>query len=155
MEYIQHLRSLVGNEKVLMVVAGALVFDQDGRLLLQLRTDTKEWGVPGGFMEPGETLQETAAREVLEETGLQPKELELYAIYSGPQYDKTFPNGNQVSLVQVFFTCKQFAGELIDENDETLAVRFFKLDELPTALFSDHSMIFHDLLSGKTAPFFR
>ncbi|WP_306472686.1 hypothetical protein [Bacillus sp. es.036] len=41
MDYIQHLRSMVGHEKVIMVVAGAMVFDDENRLLLQLRTDNE------------------------------------------------------------------------------------------------------------------
>ena len=105
MDYIRHLRSLVGKEKVIMVVAGAFVFDQENRLLLQKRTDNEKWGLPGGFMELGETVQETARREVFEETGLCLGKLDLFNVYSGADYDKTFSNGDQVSMVLLLFTC--------------------------------------------------
>jgi ADP-ribose pyrophosphatase YjhB (NUDIX family) len=92
MDYIKHLRSMVGQEKVIMVVAGAFVFDKENRLLLQKRTDNGQWGLPGGFMELEETVQDTTRREVFEETGLHLGKLELFGIYSGPDYDKTFSN---------------------------------------------------------------
>ncbi|QHA91853.1 NUDIX domain-containing protein [Bacillus sp. N1-1] len=94
MDYIQHLRSMVGHEKVIMVVAGAMVFDTENRLLLQLRTDSESWGLPGGFMDLNESVQETARREVLEETGLVLKEMSLFGIYSGSDKEKTFDNGD-------------------------------------------------------------
>lgn len=147
MDYIKNLRSMVGHEKVIMVVAGAFVFDFDNRLLLQQRSDTGEWGLPGGFMELDETVQDTARREVLEETGLQLKELELFGIYSGPKYDKTFQNGDQVAMVQILFTCRNFAGQLVEQNEESLSNKFYSLTELPENLFSDHLDFFKDLQS--------
>lgn len=56
-----------------MLAAGAVVTDEQGRVLLVLRGRDPQkgrWSVPGGSVEPGETLSETAQREVLEETGL-------------------------------------------------------------------------------------
>ncbi|WP_394218731.1 hypothetical protein [Halobacillus trueperi] len=47
MDYIRHLRSMVGHENVLMVVAGALVINEKNQLLLQLRPDSESWGYPG------------------------------------------------------------------------------------------------------------
>ena len=125
MDYIRHLRSLVGQEKVIMVVAGAFVFDKGNRLLLQKRTDNGQWGLPGGFMELEETVQDTARREVFEETGLNLGKLELFGIYSGPDYDKTFSNGDQVSMIQFIFTCKDIKGELVESNSESLNNQFF------------------------------
>lgn len=152
MDYIKNLRSMMGHEKVIMVIAGAFVFDANNRLLLQQRSDTGEWGLPGGFMELGENVQATARREVFEETGLQLKELELFGIYSGPKYDKTFKNGDQVALVQILFTCRNFEGELVGRNEESLNNKFHRLTELPENLFPDHRDFFADLQSGKELP---
>lgn len=152
MNYIEHLRSLVGQEKVIMIVAGAFVFDKENRLLLQRRTDNKSWGLPGGFMELGETVQETAKREVFEETGLRLGKLDLFGIYSGPEYDKTFPNGDQVSMVQLLFTCNEYEGKLVSHNSESLDNGFFSLDQLPEDLFSDHQKFLHDLISKTEQP---
>lgn len=155
MDYIQHIRSMVGQEKIIMVVAGSIVIDNENRILLQKRSDNGEWGIAGGFMELGETIQDTARREVFEETGLKLGRLELFALYSGPQYDKTFPNGDQVSMVQVVFTCKDFTGELIAQNGESLANKFFEMEYLPEPLCKDHQMIFEDLFSKKESPIIR
>lgn len=152
MDYIKHLRAMVGHEKVIMVISGAFVFNSKDQVLLQQRSDTGEWGIPGGFMELEETIQETAEREVFEETGLRLKKLELFGIYSGPDYDKTFGNGDQVAQMQVIFTCKEYNGELIEQNEESLNNKFYSLDELPQAIFSDHKKFIEDLQSKRKLP---
>jgi 8-oxo-dGTP pyrophosphatase MutT (NUDIX family) len=152
MDYIQHLRSMVGNEKVIMVVAGAFVFDQENRVLMQKRTDNGQWGFPGGFMELGESVQDTAVREVYEETGLLLDELELFGVYSGPQYDKTFSNGDQVALVLILFICRRYSGVLVESNEESIQNKFFPLDELPENIFTEHQMLVNDLLSKRQPP---
>ncbi|WP_082380953.1 NUDIX domain-containing protein [Bacillus sp. CHD6a] len=91
MDYITHLRSMVGNEKVIMVVAGAFVFDEEGKLLLQQRSDNAQWGLPGGFMELGENIRETARREVQEETGLHLEQLEHLVIMDDLLTKKSLP----------------------------------------------------------------
>src|SRR5690606_31557852 len=152
MDYIKHLRSMVGHEKVIMVVAGAFVFDKENRVLMQKRTDNGQWGFPGGFMELGESVHDTARREVYEETGLLLEELELFGIYSGPQYDKTFSNGDQVALVLISFICKRYSGNLVENNEESLENNFFSLEELPENIFTEHKMLVDDLLSKKQLP---
>lgn len=152
LDYIKYLRSMVGHEKVLMVVSGAIVFDKEKRVLMQRRSDNGQWGFPGGFMELGESVQNTARREVYEETGLQLEKLELHSIYSGPQYEKTFSNGDQVSLVFISFICKDYKGELIESNEESMQNKFFSLEELPDTIFTEHRMLVNDLLSKKPRP---
>lgn len=152
MEYIEKLRSMVGHEKVIMVIAGAFVFDGENRLLLQQRSDTGEWGLPGGFMEMDERVQDTVKREVVEETGLRIKTLELFGIYSGSDYDKTFENGDQVSMVQILFICRQYEGELVGQTTESLNNKFYNLAGLPDNIFPDHRVFFEDLLSDHQLP---
>lgn len=135
-----------------MVVAGAFVIDSDGSLLLQQRIDNAQWGLPGGFMELGENISDAARREVYEETGLLLEHLELFGIYSGPEYDKTFPNGDQVSLVQVLFTCKQYNGDLIKSNDESLRNEFSPMHRLAENIFTEHKVFIDDLLSKESLP---
>jgi ADP-ribose pyrophosphatase YjhB (NUDIX family) len=152
MDYISYLRGMVGHEKVIMVVAGAFVFDSNDRLLLQLRSDNETWGLPGGFMELEESVQDTARREVFEETGLRLKNLQLFGIYSGSDKDTTFSNGDKVAMVFILFTCRDYEGELLEHNQESLKLRFFPLDNVPKKLFSAHQIFFDDLLSGKETP---
>ena len=52
------------------VGVGVIILDDSGRILLEKRRDNGMWGLPGGGIEPGESIYETALREVEEETGL-------------------------------------------------------------------------------------
>ncbi|MGK5442605.1 NUDIX domain-containing protein [Micromonospora sp. URMC 105] len=75
-------------------VACVLLVDPAGRLLLQLRDGHAPyhphvWGLPGGHWEPGETVAETAARELYEESGLRPDgELRLFASQEVPEVSR-------------------------------------------------------------------
>jgi 8-oxo-dGTP pyrophosphatase MutT (NUDIX family) len=69
MDYIKELRECVGHRPVILVGAAVLAVNPEGKLLLFRRTDNGCWGPPGGMMAPGESLEETARRETLEETG--------------------------------------------------------------------------------------
>nr|WP_153738026.1 NUDIX hydrolase [Aquibacillus halophilus] len=146
---------MVGHEKVIMNVAGALVFNEQGHVLLHLRTDNNKWGLPGGYMELGESITDTARREVFEETGLRLGKLKLFSVYSGPGNEKTLQSGDQVSLVQLWFTCTDFRGQLVIQNEESLDASFFPLDALPENLFESHYRVFKDLLSGEETPIIR
>ena len=69
MAYIHDLRQKVGHTPLIMTSAsGALV--EDGRILLQERADTGDWGFPGGYMEYGDTFKQTVVREFLEDAGI-------------------------------------------------------------------------------------
>ncbi|ANC78728.1 NUDIX hydrolase [Fictibacillus phosphorivorans] len=152
MDYIKYVRAMVGHSKIITVVAGAFVLNEENELLLNKRSDNGQWGLPGGFMELGETVQDTARREVFEETGLKLGKLELFGIYSGHRFDKTFLNGDQVSMVKHVFTCHDFSGDLLTSNSESMDNKFFPLDQLPENLFTDHLEIIQDFLNDPERP---
>lgn len=91
----------------------ALVFlvDGDGAVLMQHRDEhakvsPNQWGLPGGHVEPGETVEEAAHRELLEETGLSVDELAL--AWSGPRpYEEGFPHTVTVHVFRGTTTAKQ------------------------------------------------
>ncbi len=149
-DYITYLRSFTGKNKVIMVVAGVLIFDEENRLLLELRSDNQKWGHPGGYMELGETIEETAKREIFEETGLTLGEVEIFGIYSGKKQERILQNGDEVSLVKIMFTCKEFSGQL-RKSEESLQLKFFPLDKLPD-IWPAQKAVFKDLLSGASRP---
>lgn len=129
--YIADLRRLVGSRPIISVGATILVRSKVGEILLQKRSDTKTWGLPGGGMEPGENLEQTARRELQEETGLIVQDLRLIDVFSGPDYFFVYPNGDQVHTVIVLYEAVKIMGELKPLDDESLALQYFPLNDLP------------------------
>jgi predicted house-cleaning noncanonical NTP pyrophosphatase (MazG superfamily)/8-oxo-dGTP pyrophosphatase MutT (NUDIX family) len=130
-EYIKSMRKHIGHERLLIAGAGVFIH-KDGKLLMQKRKDNGCWAADhGGCMELGETVEETAKRELLEETGLTANSLELLGIFSGKELFYTYPNGDMVSNVNIAYLCEDFSGELVTQTDETTELQWFGLDELP------------------------
>jgi len=67
---------------MLFTLGCGAIIEKKGKILLQHRTDEDNWCIPGGVMEMGEKFEETVRREVLEETGLELRNLTLFGIYS-------------------------------------------------------------------------
>lgn len=131
MSYIQFLRQYVGHEPILTAGTGILVFNEKNEVLVQLRTDTNTWGFPGGCMELGESFEETAKREFLEETGLVAKELVMLDILSGKETFRTYPNGDQLYDITAIYKVTRYEGELKADIEESRELRFFDIDDLP------------------------
>lgn len=83
MGYIMDLRKHIGHDPLIGIGATTLVFNAKNELLLNLRADTNTWGIPGGSMDLHESIEETAIRELKEETGIRAEELELVTVLSG------------------------------------------------------------------------
>ncbi|BAZ09383.1 mutator MutT homolog [Calothrix sp. NIES-4071] len=134
MSYVHSLRALVGHRPLIIAGAAVLIFDKHNRLLLQHRKDNQQWGLIGGSMEIGESLEDTARREVYEETGLELLELEWFELFSGKELIYECPNGDVVVNVVAVYTARRFRGELKADKEEAHEVRFFNLKELPLEL---------------------
>ncbi|WP_315795013.1 NUDIX domain-containing protein [Paenibacillus sp. BIC5C1] len=104
----------------IVVTGGAIIRDHMGRILLQKRSDYGDWGLPGGGMEPGESIEETMIREVKEETGLDVSSYELASIYTGEKMKYTYPDGNEVVFVMFLFNVTAELGGKLDDNQTTL-----------------------------------
>ena len=144
-DYIKDLRKLVGNRPLLLPGASVLLFDEQNRVLLQQRADNGLWGLPGGLMELGETVEETAKREVYEETGLIISDLKLYGVYSGPDQYYKYPNGDEIFNVAIIFTAHQFEGSLLLDGNESKDLRFFEPRSLPLNISPPDKPILDDL----------
>lgn len=131
MGYIMELRKIVGSRPLLMVGAAVLVVDSKGNLLLQLRKDNGHWGLPGGSLEVMESLEDTAYRELLEETGLSAQALDFFGLFSGMEFHYIYPHGDEVYNVIAAFVCRAYEGELTAQSEEVSALRFFPLNALP------------------------
>lgn len=128
------MRAVIGHAPLILVGANVLVLDGERRLLLQRRTDTGLWGLPGGAMEPGETLEETARREVREEAGIEMGRLTLFGVFSGERLHYKYPNGDEVYDVNVVYVATARRGVLRTDPAEGLELRYFPLDGLPADL---------------------
>ena len=110
--YIMDLRKLVGKTPLMQCGASVIVENDRGEVLLALRADTKDWAYVGGAVELYERVEDAAARELLEESGLVAEELTLLGVYSGEAMRLTYPNGDPVSNVDVVFVCRRYHGTL-------------------------------------------
>lgn len=131
MGYIMDLRKEVGHRPLLLVGASVIVEDEAGRILLERRSDNHCWGYAGGGVELDEDVEDAAKRELFEETGIIAEELELFGVFSGKDTHFIYPNGDEVSIIDIVYICKKFSGELKCQEDETEALGFFSIDELP------------------------
>lgn len=135
MGYIMDLRAIVGHRPLIQVGSSVIVVDAQGHILLQLRSDDHQWSFSAaGSMEPGEAAEQTARRELLEETGLTAHSLELFGVYSGKEEHHVYPNGDEVYNVEFAFVCRDWSGTLECQEGEVDELRFFALDELPAGL---------------------
>ena len=134
MGYVEELRALVGHRPLVLVSAGVLAFHARGRLLLHRRADDGSWDMPGGCLEPGETLEAAARREVREETGVELGALTLLRVLSGPELFRQYPNGDQAYHVAAVYEARDVAGTLSAGAGEAIEVGFYPLGALPRPL---------------------
>ena len=131
MGYIMDLRKIVGHRPLLMPASSVLVTNDRNQILLQHRRDNGYWGYPGGSTELFEDMEDTARREVLEETGILCGPLEFFALKSGESRHYFYPNGDEISGVEAVYVCREFTGELKAQESEVTELGFFDYDNMP------------------------
>lgn len=131
MSYISDIRKYIGHAP--MLAAGATVaVIKNKKILLNLRSDTNTWGIPGGSIELGETLEETAARELKEETNLEAESFTLLNVFSGKDFYFKYPNGDELYSVGALFLAEGVAGEMKITDAESFDLKYFGKNELPS-----------------------
>jgi ADP-ribose pyrophosphatase YjhB (NUDIX family) len=113
----------------LIPAASAIVTNNEGKILLQRRSDNTLWALPGGTMEIGESIRETIIREVKEESGLDVVIEDLVGIYSNPKHVIAFSDGEVRQEFSICFACKIVGGEL-HVSKESSEVSFFTPKEI-------------------------
>ncbi|MCL6442497.1 MAG: NUDIX domain-containing protein [Alicyclobacillus sp.] len=129
-DYIKNLRKLLGSQPVLQCGATVIVFDSHQRVLMLRRTDNRCWCFPGGSIELGEQLEETARREVFEEAGVHVGALHLLQVFSGEELYYQYPNGDEVYNVDVVYYTSEFHGDVMI-NEESSEYAFFDIHDIP------------------------
>ncbi len=114
----------------IVVATSAYVEDNQGRVLLIRRADNGLWALPGGGMEPGETVSGCAIREVREETGIEIEVAGLVGIFSNPRHVVAYPDGE---VRQAFSIClrAQAIDGTIRISDESIQVDWIPRDQIP------------------------
>lgn len=151
--YMRWLRSYVGHQRLLQLTASAFITDDDGRVLLGRRADVMLWAPPSGIVQLGETPTETIIREVLEETGLQVSVERLIGLYTGLEFEWTYPNGDQAQIISAFFECHVTGGVLTPDNNEFISLGYFAPESLPP-LMPRYVRVLRDALKGQESAFF-
>ena len=130
-DHLRELRKRVGQRPLFAPGANVLLRDDKGRVLLLRSADTGLWTLPGGSMELGESFEQTARRELREETGLEVDELRPLQVFIGPAYRFTYPNGDVVDNVSQLFEA-EYRGEALSlQASEVTGAAWFTPCELP------------------------
>ncbi|MEU7163839.1 NUDIX domain-containing protein [Streptomyces morookaense] len=112
--------------------ASAVVLNEEGRLLVIHKTDNDLWALPGGGHDIGETIADTAVREVLEETGIQVEIERVTGVYTNPSHVMAYDDGEVRQQFTICFRARPIGGRLRTsaESKEVRWVSPNELDEL-------------------------
>ena len=111
------------------IAVGAVVGDDDGRILLVQRADSGVWLYPTGWADIGYSASEVAVKEVLEETGIECEPVRIIAVLDGLRLGFT-----SIPLYSLVFHCRKTGGELKGHELETRDVGWFAEHEMPQPL---------------------
>jgi len=93
--------------------ANVIVVNDPGEILMIRRTDNGNWAVPGGGMDPGESITDAAVRETREETGITCTITGLVGIYTNPRHVILYTsNGEARQEFSIVFTARPAGGQL-------------------------------------------
>ncbi len=128
-------------------LAASIAILGNDRILLIQREDFRVWGLPGGDVDPGESLAQAAAREAREETGLEVALTRLVGMYSLV--------GNDHTLVTAVFAARVTGGDLRPQPREIADVAWFPAGALPDDLMWWHRQRIADAFAGVTGAVWR
>ncbi len=129
-----------------MPCSSVIVMNENNEILLQKRKDNNLWAIHGGAIEIDERIEDTAKRELFEETGLIADELSFFKVYSGKEFNHIYPNGDSVYIIENIFVCKKYHGNINLQKEEVIELKFFNINELPKEMMLRNKEIIIDYL---------
>lgn len=130
--YYLELRKHIGNDLLVYPVVAACIKNSKGEILLVKKRTSGMWGFPAGGVEPDETIHQALKREIKEEINADVAPTRLIAVYSTPEFDFTYPNGNKIHPLIFFFDCRVVKNDDFLQSGEIAEARYFSQNELPT-----------------------
>lgn len=138
----------------LVPAASAAITNNQGDILLQQRRDSGYWALPGGTMNLGESIGQTAIREVKEETGLDIKPTGIVGIYTDPDHRIEYSNGEIRQQFNICLRASVIGGQL-EISDESTDLRFVPVSEIDSVLMHESTRIrIRHFLENRPEPFF-
>ena len=123
----------------------AIIPFPEGKILL-IKRDTVPfkgyWALPGGRMDPGESIEQTIVREVKEETGLDV----VIAWKVGEYVEKGIKDEVDYEYYPTCFVVKPVGGEIKRQKSEIQDIKLFRLGKLPSPLAFEHVQMIKDYL---------
>lgn len=147
-DYILKLREKVGHAPLWVPGVRGVVFDRIGRVLLAQRADNGHWALISGMLDPGEPPARGLVREIFEETAVVAEAERVVSV--GPF---TYPNGDVCEFLDVVFRCRYVSGTARVNDDESLDVGWFSLDDLPDLMPGHLTSITRALAPAEAAHF--
>ncbi|MCP2329562.1 8-oxo-dGTP diphosphatase [Hamadaea flava] len=126
--YVAGLRRLVGPELLMLPGVSAVVVNDAGHILLGRRSDTGQWSLIAGAIDPGEQPADAIVREIEEETGVH---VVVERLVGAAMHPVTYPNGDRCQYLNIWFRCLAVSGEARVNDDESLEVGWFPPHALP------------------------
>ncbi|MEU9206372.1 NUDIX domain-containing protein [Streptomyces sp. NPDC048415] len=134
-DFIRTIRASAGHQLLWLPGVSAVVFDDEGRVLLGQRADNRQWAVLAGIPDPGEQPAACAVREVYEETAVRCEVERIVSVYATKPV--VFDNDDVCQFMDITFRCRAVGGMARVNDEESLQVGWFEVDALP--VLNEHS----------------
>ena len=142
-------------QEILPAVA-AILFNEQGDILLQRRKDVNKWCILSGHVEFGESISEAVLREIYEETGARAEIVRFIGVYSSPDFQTYHYGERSVQYVTSYFEARFIEAVNISFcNAETHELKFFPPEYIPSNLALINPAWLQDALNRQEAVFLR
>ncbi len=145
-DYLKKLREKTGHMPLVLPHSVVVLFNEDGKVLFEKRSDDGFYDFPGGGIDLKETGEEAAKRELFEETGLIADELELFNVYTGKVTHYVYFNGDEIYGVDLVYICHKWHGDLKPQKEEVSELVFLDIKDVPGNVSIRNKAIINDLL---------